>query len=76
MFLHIKKKLAAILAVAMLLVSFTATALAYVGNSNSMKFHDDDCRWAKKISSEHRVEFEDRDEAIAEGYVPCKVCRP
>ncbi|WP_303815038.1 hypothetical protein [Acidaminococcus timonensis] len=49
-------------------------ALAYLGNPRTMKFHNENCRTIK-----HRgnfVEIEDRDEAIAEGYVPCQVCNP
>lgn len=34
------------------------------------------CRHARRISDEHRVEFRSEEVAEAEGYRPCKVCRP
>jgi len=49
---------------------------AFIGNSNSMKFHDADCEWAQKISSSNRVMFSHRQDAINSGYVPCKACNP
>lgn len=51
-------------------------AAQYVGATTTGKFHYTSCRWANKIRSDHRVYFETRDEAIAAGYVPCKVCAP
>ncbi|WP_025436980.1 thermonuclease family protein [Peptoclostridium acidaminophilum] len=51
-------------------------AYAFMGNSNSMKFHDADCEWAQKISPANRVTFSHRQDAINSGYVPCKVCNP
>jgi O-6-methylguanine DNA methyltransferase len=34
------------------------------------------CRHAKRISDRHRVEFRSEQAAEADGYRPCKVCRP
>lgn len=51
-------------------------AYKYMGNSNSMKFHLTTCTYAKKTSESNRVYFNSRDEAIKQGYVPCKVCNP
>jgi micrococcal nuclease len=48
----------------------------YVGNSNSKIFHTSGCSWGKKISPEHRVEFNSKEEAIAKGYSPCEHCKP
>ena len=48
----------------------------YEGNSSTHKFHLISCRYAKEISSGHAVSFKTRDEAIKQGYVPCKVCKP
>lgn len=48
----------------------------YIGNKNSKKFHRPDCQWAQKISPANRVYFKTREEAIQQGYVPCKVCKP
>lgn len=52
----------------------TAFAANYLGNPRSMKFHYTNCRTIKH--PKNFVPIESRDEAIAEGYVPCGVCRP
>lgn len=57
-------------------VTPTGSKSGYIGNKNSKKFHRPDCRWAAEIAPHNRVEFGTREEAIAAGYVPCKVCRP
>jgi len=49
---------------------------AYIGNKRSHKFHRPECRWAKKMSSTNKIFFQSRQEAINQGYVPCKVCNP
>lgn len=48
----------------------------FIGNSNSMKFHDADCEWAQKINSSNKVMFSHRQDALNSGYVPCKACNP
>lgn len=48
----------------------------YIGNMNSKKFHRPDCEWAAKIAPGNRVYFATREEALRQGYEPCKVCRP
>ena len=48
----------------------------YIGNKRSHKFHRPECRWAKAMSSANKVFFQSRQEAINQGYVPCKVCKP
>ena len=48
----------------------------YVGSAKSNKYHYPDCRWAQKIKSENLVAFKSAKEALAVGYVPCKVCKP
>ncbi len=48
----------------------------YAGNSRSLTFHYPSCEWAKKIGSNNLVEFKNRQEAINQGYDPCKVCKP
>jgi len=48
----------------------------YIGNKFSKKFHRLTCPWAQKISEENRVYFKTRDEALKQGFVPCKVCNP
>ncbi|MDL1892466.1 hypothetical protein FBQ87_06190 [Sphingobacteriales bacterium CHB3] len=47
-----------------------------VGNRNSKKYHKPACGWGQKISPSNLVMFQNVDEALAAGYVPCKVCRP
>ncbi|MFP3866697.1 MAG: thermonuclease family protein [Desulfobacteraceae bacterium] len=48
----------------------------YLGNSNSFRFHRPDCQGAKKMSPENRIIFAHPQEAYAQGYSPCKMCRP
>ena len=69
------KKISLALATLCLLSSFGAAFAAnYLGNPNSMKFHHANCRTIKH--PENFVPFDSRDEAIAEGYAPCGVCKP
>lgn len=48
----------------------------YVASANANKFHKTTCRWAKKISDYNKITFNNRNEAINQGYQPCKVCNP
>lgn len=54
----------------------TVTTVGYVGNARSMIFHRPDCQWAQLISPRNRVVLKSREEAIAKGFRPCKVCQP
>ena len=54
----------------------TADPCRYVGNKSSKKLHFATCEYAIKTSPQNRVCFAVRDQAIAEGYEPCKVCQP
>jgi len=47
----------------------------YIGNSNTKKFHKSTCSYVKSISLENKVNIT-RVNAIAQGYAPCKVCKP
>jgi competence protein ComEC len=49
---------------------------AYVGNSNTMKFHKPSCSSVPTISPDHIVNFSNRSDAINAGYEPCKRCNP
>ncbi|MBR7094800.1 MAG: MBL fold metallo-hydrolase, partial [Clostridia bacterium] len=50
---------------------------AYVINTNTDKFHREDCRYATSIKEENRAEFlGDRADLIADGYTPCGTCKP
>ena len=53
------------------------TVITFILNTNSKKFHLLTCRYVSTIAAEHYAESGDtRDELIAEGYVPCGVCKP
>jgi endonuclease YncB( thermonuclease family) len=49
---------------------------SYIGNSNSGKFHEATCKWGQKTAEHNRVKFNSRNDAISQGYIPCKVCNP
>jgi micrococcal nuclease len=51
-----------------------AQEAAYIGTTNSYKFHTRNCTWGKKITENNAAYFNTQDEAIAAGFVPCKVC--
>lgn len=48
----------------------------YVGNKNSKKFHVAGCSSVGNMNPGNKVTFNSRDEAISNGYVPCKICKP
>ena len=39
-------------------------------------FHASTCRWAEKITSANLVGYDTREQAVADGHRPCKVCKP
>lgn len=39
-------------------------------------FHKSTCRWAAKISTSNPVGYDTREEVIADGQRPCRVCKP
>lgn len=49
---------------------------AYIGNKNSMKFHNPDCSGVQSMKEKNKVLLESREEAIEKGYVPCGMCQP
>ncbi len=50
---------------------------AYVLNHNTKKFHRPSCQHVKKIAAHNREDVDDtRENIIAQGYKPCKVCKP
>ena len=51
-------------------------AETYIGNSNTMKFHRPSCPSVARMSDSNKVILNSRDEAISQGYVPCKNCNP
>jgi DNA-entry nuclease len=49
----------------------------YILNTNSKKFHTEDCESANKISDKNRKEYKGtREELIQQGYEPCGSCKP
>lgn len=52
----------------------TPVKAAYVGNTNTHRFHKLPCRYAGCPNCKAR--FATRDEAIAAGYRPCGTCDP
>jgi micrococcal nuclease len=76
------KKLTALLVVAAAGLLFAGsnaapgTATAYYDSSKSNIYHFPSCTWAKKITREHLIIFETKEQAQSKGYRPCKVCKP
>ena len=48
----------------------------YFGNKRSPTLHLSKCRWIKKMLPENIVLLTSREDAINQGYAPCKVCKP
>ncbi|MCR5834248.1 MAG: hypothetical protein K6G55_06335 [Selenomonadaceae bacterium] len=72
-----RKFLISVITFAAIVTTFaTVLSAAYVGNSNTGKFHYYDCYFAGKMNPNNRISFSTRDEAINRGYTPCKRCKP
>ena len=54
----------------------TSDSASYVGNANSGKFHESYCSSVSKMSENNKVFFSSRNDAISQGYIPCKICNP
>lgn len=48
----------------------------YVLNTNTKKIHNSNCQYVKKIKPENYSPTNNFQEAISQGYKPCKVCKP
>lgn len=49
----------------------------YILNTNSKKFHTEDCSSAKRISDKNRTTYKGtRDDLISQGYQPAECCKP
>lgn len=49
----------------------------YLLNTNTKKFHHPSCKSGQKIKDTNRADYNgSRDEIIAKGYSPCKICNP
>lgn len=52
-------------------------AATYICNANTKKFHDPNCSSVKQMNEKNKRKVTlPRDEIIAQGYVPCKLCNP
>lgn len=49
---------------------------SYVLNTNTMKIHRASCSYVNQMSEANKSYTNDYDGAIAQGYVPCKRCKP
>ena len=51
--------------------------ITYVLNTNTKKFHIPTCRSVKQMKDKNKKDFcGSREEVIAKGYSPCKICNP
>ncbi len=58
-------------------VDDTGEVMDYVLNTNSKKFHYEDCKGVKRIKDENREDYTGtRGELIQKGYEPCGTCTP
>lgn len=67
---------AALTTILIVTIAVVCYAASYVGNARTYKFHYAGCRYVRMMNSYNKVYFDDREDAIDEGFVPCKVCRP
>ena len=54
----------------------SAGSASYIGNANTGKFHEPSCSSVSKMSDRNKVFFSSRNDAVNQGYVPCKMCNP
>jgi hypothetical protein len=53
-----------------------APAGEFCSTATGKTFHKPDCKWAKEISKKNIVWYKTREEAVAAGKTPCKICKP
>lgn len=51
-------------------------AQPFVANSNSDIFHRTDCKWTKMIKPDNFVSFASMEDALSQGFNPCRYCKP
>lgn len=56
--------------------SSSSSSSEYWASAKADKFHTPDCEWAQKISEDNKIVYHSRDDAIADGRVPCGACNP
>lgn len=58
-------------------VTVSQNSHIYILNTNSKKFHNEDCSSVKTMKTESRQQYTGtREELILKGYSPCGVCKP
>lgn len=60
----------------MVMMVNVSSAFAYVGNTNTGKFHEDYCSSVHQMYEHNKYYTSDRDELVDDGYVPCRRCNP
>jgi flagellar biosynthesis protein FlhF len=53
-----------------------AASARFVANRNSDLYHRADCKWARRIKSDHGVQFASPAEAESRRFLACRDCRP
>lgn len=48
----------------------------YIGNANTHKFHRPGCSAVRRMKESNKVTLKNRETAINQGYIPCKICKP
>jgi micrococcal nuclease len=48
----------------------------YIGNANSKKFHRPECDSVPTIKDTNVIVFQNREDAVEAGFIPCKACNP
>ena len=51
-------------------------AIKYEASIAQNVFHRSTCGWLRNTSLKNTIQFRDRVEAIQQGFMPCKNCRP
>ena len=59
-----------------LITSITLAAPRYIAGMLRKPFHNKTCTWAKKISPLNAAYYATQEEAIKDGNIPCKICKP
>lgn len=70
------KRIALSFIAVLFLVAAALAAPQYIASAKQAPFHLTSCRSAQKIAPSNAVYYNTRDEAIADGHRPCKVCEP
>jgi methylphosphotriester-DNA--protein-cysteine methyltransferase len=64
------------IAVLALLTATQGPNAQYVGSKRSDKYHRSSCGYAQRIHVQNVIEWSSVNDAISEGYIACRVCKP